>query len=224
MGIHRAWVSAVGLTVAISTLVVRGQSADERHVILSNLGLAAIDEGVLVNEPHGTGTVEALHRAATRVALRDSGGTAAARYARGRVIVKFRDQTTAAERLSAVAEVSPSARIDARPSYADFDIVRIDSDQDVEATAAALRERGEAEYAQPAYNGWHTMFVPNDPQYALRQWNLRLVNLERAWDIQPQAGSSITVAVLDTGLAYMNATLIENIPAFRDENGVRYPA
>jgi serine protease len=45
-----------------------------------------------------------------------------------------------------------------------------------------------------------------------------------AWDLQPQAGSSVVVAVLDTGVAYQNATLIENVPAFRDETGARYPA
>ena len=36
------------------------------------------------------------------------------------------------------------------------------------------------------------------------QWNLPMLNLERAWDIQPQAGSAITVAVLDSGMAYRN--------------------
>ena len=63
------------------------------------------------------------------------------------------------------------------------------------------------------------MFVPNDPLYASLQWNLPMINLERAWDIQPQAGSSITVAVLDTGMAYQNATFTANLPAFRDEFG-----
>ena len=45
-----------------------------------------------------------------------------------------------------------------------------------------------------------------------------LIDLERAWDIQPQAGSSITVAVLDTGVAYTNATLTVNISGF--SNGI----
>ncbi len=51
-----------------------------------------------------------------------------------------------------------------------------------------------------------------------------MLNLEKAWDIQPPAGSSITVAVIDTGMAYQNATITATIPAFRDDQGVRYPA
>jgi len=51
-----------------------------------------------------------------------------------------------------------------------------------------------------------------------------MINMERAWDIQPQAGSAITVAVLDTGMAYKDATITANIPAFRDESGRLYPA
>ena len=39
-----------------------------------------------------------------------------------------------------------------------------------------------------------------------------MINLEKAWDIQPQAGSTITVAVLDTGVAYKNATLTATTP------------
>jgi serine protease len=56
------------------------------------------------------------------------------------------------------------------------------------------------------------------------QWNLPMLNLERAWDIQPQAGSTITVAVLDTGMAIQNLTIRATLPAFRDEFGNRYPA
>ena len=224
MGSLRARVSFVAAVVAASVLVVRGQSPDERHVILENLGLPAVDEGLIVDETHAPGTREALRRAATRAVLHGETGRPAARYVAGRVIVKFREQATEAERLSAIADVSSSTRIEPRPSYADFDIVRIDPAEDAEAVATALGGHADVEYAQASYRGWHTLLVPNDPLYATRQWNLPLINLERAWDLQPQAGSQIVVAVLDTGVAYQNATLIENIPAFRDEFGARYPA
>src|SRR5206468_12346444 len=69
----------------------------------------------------------------------------------------------------------------------------------------------------------HTMLTPNDPDYKSgRQWHLTLIDIERAWDIQPSAGSSITVAVIDTGLAYTNATITTNILGFRDRLGT-YP-
>ena len=56
-------------------------------------------------------------------------------------------------------------------------------------------------------------FVPNDQFYSL-QWNLPLIDMERAWDIQPAAGSSITVAVLDTGVAFTDATMKFHANAF----------
>jgi serine protease len=159
-----------------------------------------------------------------RVALEDRIVSTHGRYVPGRVIVKFADRATDADRRAALDSASSTAVMSTRPSYADFDIVRIDPSEDAEQVAVALGDRAEVEYAQPAYSGWHTSFVPNDPLYATRQWNLPLINLERAWDLQPQAGSSITVAVLDTGVAYQNATLVENLRAFRDENNVLYPA
>ena len=47
--------------------------------------------------------------------------------------------------------------------------------------------------------------VPDDRFYS-RQWNLPFINMETGWDIQPAAGSDITVAVIDTGVAFTSAT------------------
>ena len=223
MGRFRVQVSLIVLSVAFAVLVVNGQSINERHVVIQNLGMSAIDEGVMADETHAPDTSETAKRAALRAVLHDDGGTVNTRYARGRLIVKFREETSASSRQAVLDRVARSATIDARSPYADYDTVRIDPGVDAEAAADALTGREEIVWAQPAYRV-HTMMVPNDPLYATRQWNLPLINLERAWDLQPQAGSSITVAVLDTGVAYMNASLIENIPAFRDDAGVLYPA
>jgi serine protease len=86
-----------------------------------------------------------------------------------------------------------------------------------------LRQRPEVQYAQVAHRV-HALMVPNDPLYLSQQWNLPMINIEKAWDIQPQAGSAITVAVVDSGMAYQNATLTATLPAFRDANGQLYPA
>jgi serine protease len=42
-------------------------------------------------------------------------------------------------------------------------------------------------------------FVPNDPLYADKQWHLRRVGAERAWNYT--CGQGVTVAVIDTGIA-----------------------
>ena len=51
-----------------------------------------------------------------------------------------------------------------------------------------------------------------------------MINLEKAWDIQPQAGSTITSPSSIPAWPIKNATLTATLPAFTDEDGVRYPA
>jgi len=46
-----------------------------------------------------------------------------------------------------------------------------------------------------------------------------MIGMESAWDIQPGAGSAITVAVLDTGIAFTNVTLDFRAGAFTVDSG-----
>src|SRR5206468_12608395 len=84
------------LALAFGVLVAHSQSTDERHVIL-NVGLPAIDVGLLQDETHAPQTPETRKRVALAAAL-DAGreGRLGSRYVPGRVIVKFRDETPAA--------------------------------------------------------------------------------------------------------------------------------
>ena len=45
---------------------------------------------------------------------------------------------------------------------------------------------------------YHALEVPNDPDYP-KQWNLRSINVEGAWD--NTKGNGVTVAVIDTGIS-----------------------
>src|SRR3954447_2282504 len=204
-------VRAAGAAVAIAAglvLTLRGQSADgSRFQLLENVGLPAVDEGLILRDAR-------LHNRA---------GVVGATVRPGRVIVKFHDETAMTDRRAAVRAASATGEIAVRPSYADFDVVRIDAAEDAEAAAEVLRARPEVQYAQASHRV-HAMLVPNDPLYLSQQWNLPMINMEKAWDIQPQAGSAITVAVIDTGMAYQNAIITATLPAFRDADGREYPA
>ena len=123
-------------------------------------------------------------------------------YERGKVIVKFRSGGTSGTRSAAVRAVGGTEVY--TPSYADFDVMRIDPAADAEAVANALMERADVEYAQAAYRVY-PYFKPNDPLYD-RQWNFPAIGMEQAWDINPGATPSTIVAVLDTGVAFQNAT------------------
>jgi len=87
----------------------------------------------------------------------------------------------------------------------DFSVVDIPMTTDAESAAAVLRARADVEYAQPRYVN-HAMVRPNDPLYA-NQWSLSLLDMERTWDIQPGATSTIVVAVLDSGMAFRSGTV-----------------
>jgi len=148
----------------------------------------------------------------TDLKVRDDGTP----YLRGSIIVKFRPGTAASAQRLMVTRVGAST-MDA-PSYADFEIVNIDRNADPEAVAASLAQQPDVEYAQARYL-MHPMFVPNDPLYA-EQWNFPAIDMERAWDLNPGAAPSIVVAVIDSGVAYRNAVLRRNIPAWRGTDGV----
>ena len=72
--------------------------------------------------------------------------------------------------------------------------------------AEKLREhlkRKDVEYAEPNFIA-HALLVPNDDYYSY-QWHLDNseyggIEMERAWDIS--SGSGITIAIIDTGIAY----------------------
>ena len=214
---------------AAAGLVLRGQTARPPLLIL-DVGLPAVDEGPIPDETHRPNSPEARQRAS----IRSGDGLVRAsrsgrQYLAGRVIVKFRDGTPDAARDAAIQAVVAGGVRQPRDEHADFDLVSISPAADGEAVARVFRQRDDVEYAQAAYRV-HTTFTPNDPLYKSSpsftpgQWNLQMLDLERAWDIQPQAGSTITVAVVDTGLAFRNATLDVTARSFTDENGTVHPA
>ena len=55
------------------------------------------------------------------------------------------------------------------------------------------------------------------------QWNLMQVGMERAWDINLGATDAVTVAVIDSGLAFEDAVIEYEADEFR-LNGLDYPA
>jgi len=138
-----------------------------------------------------------------RTASRRDPGARGQRYLGDSVIVKFREGVPMATRARTLSGVH--ALTTATPSFSDFEVVTLAADADPEQAAAALTTRPDVEYAQPRYRV-RPLFVPNDPLYA-RQWNLSALDMERAWDLNAGATAAITVAVLDTGMAYRAASI-----------------
>ena len=201
------------LTLAVG-IVAAQDSVPRYRTFISDTTLPGIDTGIRDKD-----APRPPRPSPTDVVARSSGEP----YLRGSIAVKFRPGTAlAAERLM-MDRVGATAM--ETPSYADFQIVSIDENADPEAAAATLARQPDVEFAQARYK-IHPMFVPNDPLYA-QQWNFPQIDMEHAWDLNPGATSSIVVAVLDSGVAYRNAVLRRDIPAWRDFFGttlVTYPA
>ena len=69
---------------------------------------------------------------------------------------------------------------------------------DEERILDALRADPRVESAEPM-EVFTAQFVPNDPLYKEKQWHLKRVGAEKAWDYA--CGEGVTVAVVDTGIA-----------------------
>ena len=126
-------------------------------------------------------------------------------YLPGEVIVKFRPGVSVAQQARALASVRSRPSPDRLQWIADRTArLPVPEDPDSVGVAANLARQPEVEYAHP---NWleRPSLVPNDSSYASRQWNMTLLDMPRAWDINP-GGAGITVAVIDTGLTSVNAT------------------
>jgi serine protease len=187
---------------------------------VQNTGLPGVDRGLREHDP----PIEPGRRGGRGIraqVVRQDGTGHHRTYLTGSIIVKFRNGAPGSTVNSAMRVAAASA-ID-RPSYADFDILEIPPDADPEAVAATLRLNPEVEYAQPRYRNY-PMLRPNDPLYN-RQWSFPALDMERTWDIQPQAGSDIVVAVLDSGVAFRTTTLRYTADSFQlTEGGPEFPA
>ena len=78
-----------------------------------------------------------------------------------------------------------------------------------------IRQNPDVEAAEPLMR-YEASFVPNDPDYG-KQWNLKLINMPKAWD--RSHGKGVVVAVLDTGIAYEDYEDFKQVP---DLKGVKF--
>jgi serine protease len=116
------------------------------------------------------------------------------------IVIDFRDDIGAAQieaEVDAIAkqyQVSP--HYNSAFSLADHVFV-VKGDQKLLETLRRSELRTYTEFIEPDYI-YHAFKVPNDPGYS-KQWNLRSINVETAWD--DTKGSGVTVAVIDTGIS-----------------------
>jgi serine protease len=125
-------------------------------------------------------------------------------YIPGEVLVKFRSGTTAASQGQALSIMRGPIDMGQTKWIGDVLLARTTSEPDAEAAAFVLRRQPEVEWAQPNYlRRLHA--TPNDPSFS-RQWNFAMIDMSRAWDINPGASSNVVVAIIDTGVTTASAS------------------
>jgi len=120
------------------------------------------------------------------------------RYVEGEVIVKPKSSIHA----SSIGRIKKSVK------GLNIYVLNVPYGKGVEEYVKELNESGLVEYAEPNYILTKSA-VPDDPRYN-EQWGLPAVKAPEAWDIRTDC-SSITAAVLDTGVNYNHADLKDNI-------------
>jgi serine protease len=89
------------------------------------------------------------------------------------------------------------------------------TDEEEAALLERIRQDPRVEAAEPLMR-FKASFVPDDPLFE-QQWNLKLINLPKAWE--RARGKGVIVAVLDTGIAYEDSGDFRQVPDLR---GVKF--
>lgn len=123
------------------------------------------------------------------------------------VIVRFDPGTDRAERAAVHrAEGNSAADVVERIPALGVEIVRVDAG--VSARREAAQYEGNAAVAEAGVNGQlRAMMTPNDTYFTAYQWNLRAIGMPVAWDRtqgKRADGTRVSIAVIDTGVAYEN--------------------
>ncbi|HEX2915419.1 MAG TPA: S8 family serine peptidase [Chloroflexia bacterium] len=100
--------------------------------------------------------------------------------------------------------------------------LKLSADSDPTGAVAAFSKLPEVRYAEPNYPVYGFAREPNDPFYRNQQ-QLKKIEAPAAWDITTGTGN-ITIAILDTGLAYGHPELRDKILTDQGRNFVAEPA
>ena len=213
-------VFSVGLILSLLLVNIMGQGLPRvgvKRIVKKNVGVPSIDRGLdVTSTPQTPGLATRNLELSTFTSISKPVKNSQP-YIHGRVIVKYRNGTNAKTRLSTMA--SAGATSVEHLSYANFDILRISPNDDPETTAQLLTADPNVEYAQAAYK-ISASFQPNDPLFD-KQWNMAALGMPRAWDINPGATENVTIAILDTGVAWRDQTIsVTSVPLEAEDGTV----
>ncbi len=144
-----------------------------------------------------------------------------AKFVPGQIIVKFRKSfrigrnhiltsdnsvNNLLRRVKAynIRRIFPEKALELKDIY----LISFDTKTPLSDNLQKIRNDQTVEWAEP--NILHSTFtIPNDRDYS-RQWGLKKINIEQAWDIS-RGSSDVIIAIIDTGIDYNHQDLSDNI-------------
>jgi subtilisin family serine protease len=132
----------------------------------------------------------------------------------GRVVVRFAPGVSPGTRGS--LRRAWGARLERTTIDPAHQVLKLPAGADMSARLRALRRDPRVSYAEPDYV-MRAESVPNDPRFA-EQWALGAVDAPAAWD-ETTGSDSVSVGVVDTGVAYDDPDLSPNVWRNRGETG-----
>ncbi|MGF2615761.1 peptidase S8 [Rossellomorea vietnamensis] len=123
-------------------------------------------------------------------------------YAKGEVIVKFKDSVSKSKEGSELKKLGASEVTDSDAVKSDYKVLKVGN---VEAVVKALSKNPNVEYAEPNYN-FASTWTPNDTYYQGYQYGPQNTYTNLAWDVT-RGSSSQEIAILDSGVDYNHPDL-----------------
>jgi thermitase len=123
-------------------------------------------------------------------------------YAKGEVIVKFKDSASKSLNSNTLKSLGASEVPDTDAVKSEFKVLKVGN---VEAVVKALSKNPNVEYAEPNYN-FSSTWTPNDTYYQGYQYGPQNTYTNYAWDYT-RGSSGQEIAVLDTGVDYNHPDL-----------------
>lgn len=207
---------------ALAAALLAGAGEVGRGQTTAQAGRRAFEAGPAAAADAGFEPYAARFRRAIAAARTDAPAAGNPRYRSREVIVRFVPGARPQRMASMLRALGVRSSAGRRGGAAGFDVLELDPAADPEAAARALAARPDVEYAQPSYLR-QPLFVPNDP-YFNQQWNLAILDMTQAWDINRGAGDTVIAAVIDTGAAMFDGHVEFTAGEFTNEDEEVYPA
>jgi len=204
---------ATATLAAAAGLLIVGADAQESRQSAGPQTRQDLSDGI---PRQGSAAPGRLRYSAERFARMSQAAADGLDYVPGEVLVRFREGVSAGAQAATLDSVGAAATRDGLRWVGDIAVVTNRDVPDARVLAAALESDPDVLWAEPNYvarvwpartgfsapltGGAQPNLVPNDPEYASRQWNFDVIGMQKAWDISPGGSNTIIVAILDTGV------------------------